>query len=248
MQRHRDAGAVDLAAERRQVGAHQRQQRCVERRRRRSHVLAELGHHLAGERQVDAGQLLRKQLADAQLVGRIEEREQQHHGDRLHVRVADGGRRCAHRLLVERLDLGALRVQPAAHLEAQLARHDRLWLRRPQVVHRCPHLGADGQHVTEAAVGDQRRPRQPPLDDRVGGNGRAMCEVSDVARLRAAALQQLRQRVHEPALDPLRRRGHLGDLDPAVRADDHGVGEGAADVDADPAGLVLAHAGMLRTR
>ena len=80
---------------------------------------------------------------------------------------------------VERLDLRALRVEPAGDLEPHVARHER---RRPvdeRVVQRRPHLARDLDLVDEAARRDQRDARAPPFEQRVGGHRRAVREHVD---------------------------------------------------------------------
>ena len=75
-----------------------------------------------------------------------------------------------------------LRADPACDRESILARDQ--WLGQPdvQVVLRKPVLGPHLDHVAEAFRRHQRRPRAPPLDQRIGGQRRAVDDDADLRR------------------------------------------------------------------
>ena len=129
---------------------------------------------------------------------------------------------------VERLELGAVGVEPAAAPpSAVAARHERLGPVGPRVVERRPVLAGDLDHVGEALGGDQRDPGAPPLEQGVGGDRGAVGRATPAGRRRRAGRRPRRRaRLARVA----RRRRHLGDR--AVGGDE--VGERAAGVDPDP--------------
>ena len=102
-----------------------------------------------------------------------------------------------------------------------------------EVVHARALLPADLQHVLEALGHQETDARALLLEDRVGGDGRAVHEAIDVPRRLAAQLQHRLDSGQDSSDEILRRRGHLRGPDPVPPAADH-VGEGASDVDPDP--------------
>jgi hypothetical protein len=95
-------------------------------------------------------------------------------------------------------------------------------------------LAPQVQDVLEALVGDERRARAAPLEQRVRRDRRAVREALDVRRRPAAAPRRRRTPAARSSSAPSPREPSVGD--------EHGVGEGAADVDPE-----RAHRGI-RTR
>ena len=188
VQRHRHTLVGHLGADRTEVGAQQWQERCVQGGGGGANVLAELRYHLTRQRHRHPRKLLGQDLADSLLVGGIQEREQHHHGDRLHGLLSQQRGGLLDARLVKLINHHPFRIDAARHADAQMAGDDRLGLRRPQVVHVPAHLRADGKHVLEPVVRDQRCAGEPALDDRVGGDGGSMREVADVGSRTGGAL------------------------------------------------------------
>src|SRR5439155_23499138 len=154
------------------------------------------------------------------LVRSLAERKQDAHGDSLDV--AHVGKRAE----VERLEL-ALRPKPAAHAVTALERYERLRVLGTEAVEVSARLPPQVKEMLEAGIADVRDPGAAPLEERVRGDGRPVREPRE-PRTRARA-DGTRGREHRLLL-PGRGR-HLGRPDPSL-LDEHSVGEGAADVDA----------------
>ena len=190
-------------------------------------VFAELGLHLAGERDVDAGQRRPQRLTHAPLVLRIEEREKKAHGHALgsaRLHVGDGA---GHVGIVERPDHLARRSDALGDLEAVLARHQRLGMVGLQIVDLGSRLAADLQQVLEAGRSDERNLASAPLDQRVGCNRGAVGEEGQatLGGERTQALQNCARGIVGRGGDLVRARlaGRL--------VHQKEVGESAADVD-----------------
>jgi hypothetical protein len=99
-------------------------------------------------------------------------------------------------------------------------------------------LFADLDRVAEAFGCDQRRRRALALDDGIGDERRA---VHDLARLlwrQAGFGERLRQPLGNGAAGIVRRRERLANVKrAALGVKDQQVGEGPADIDADPQAL-----------
>ena len=189
-ERGRHAGLVGPAREPLEVGGELRPEVGVGDRGREALVLAELGQHLARERDVDVAERLAHRLADALLVLGVQEREQQADRDGVDLGLAQRVDRLLHAGVVERLDL-ALRAHPLAHGEAQVARDERLRPPLGQVVERGAVLAGELDQVAEAGGRDERGARAAALEQRVGGDRHAV-----------------RERAHGPRVDPLERVQH----------------------------------------
>ena len=155
---------------------------------------------------------------DGLLVRRVAEREEEADGDRL--RLAELGERVE----VERLEL-ALRPEPAADAVAALERHERLRMLGAEAVEVRARLAPQVEQMLEAGVPDVRDAGAAPLEQRVRGDRRPVRE----ARQPGARADRTRRGEHRLLLP--RRGRHLGRPDPPL-LDEHRVGEGAADVDA----------------
>ena len=150
----------------------------------------------------------------------------------------------SHPVLVERGHHRARGVDPLRHLEAALARHDGL-----EAAEHAPRVGpgapAELQRVAEALGGDEGAAHPLALQHGVGADRGA---VND--RLEPACRLAERGEARHEAVRLVRRgRRHLGDAHGRrVRIDQQQVGEGAADIDPEPAaGGCVAH-GLPPTR
>ena len=134
---------------------------------------------------------------------------------------------------VERQDWLARGVEPLGNGEAPLPRHQRHRLLHVDVVlleaALRPHL--DG--IAEALGRHQRGPCALALDQRVGGERGAVNDQCNVRGRDAAGLHRLGEGLAHPFLGRVGRRQHLR-RDPLRPALQHDIGEGAADIDADP--------------
>ena len=197
-----DAGtrrmALDGSLQARHVAAGDRLQEGVEHGGGEPLVLAELRLHLAGERDVTPGSAARSASTDADLVLGIEEREQEadrHALGPAGLHVGDGALDVR---LRQRPDDLARRPDALGDLEAMLARNQRLGVVGLEIVDLGTRLAADLEQVLEACRGDERDLAAAPLDQRVGGDRRAVGEEGEaIAGRRArAALRGWRARDH----------------------------------------------------
>src|SRR3712207_1947347 len=115
------------------------------------------------------------------------------------------------------------------HLEAVAAADGRGRLGVAQVVDAAAVVPLQEEDVAEAARGDEGGLRPAPLQDGVGGDGRAVHEVRHGGGGYAGHAEGLEGADVRAA----RRAGDLGDLDPPVLQRDQ-IGEGAADFDPYP--------------
>ena len=215
------------------MAAHGRHRVSVDHRGRGAWVLAHLGRDRRGERHGQARGGLAEDLAHARLVGGEARRVQEADGDGLHAFLDEPARDRAHLGLVERRDDTPVHRHPLGHVEAEVARDQRLGIADAEVVEVVAGLGADTQQVAEAA-GDARA-----LQHRVGDDGR---RPEDPQRLAAHAA-----RPREHFIDPLQHRQrriggraeHLVDVHAAGVVQQREVGEGSAGVEAElhPAGV-----------
>ncbi len=205
------------AVEAAQVGPAHGAQVGVHHRRGGPLVLPELGRHLVRAAHVVA--LVAEAPRHGPLVGGVEVGVQQAHRHRRHRRVDHG-----QRLDIEPLQLGAVGRQPASHLVAPVAGHERLGPIDARVIERRAVLAGDLDHVGEAPIGDQGNRRAPPLEQGVGGHRRAVGQ-----HLRADLARRPESHPHRLAR-VLRSRGHLRHR--AVTC--HDVGERAARVGPHP--------------
>ena len=173
-------------------------------------------------------------------MGGIAKREEIADRDRLDSFLLDQTRHgLAHPRLVERNDNRAIGIDslgdsraaaPGGEKDRRLGGHE-------EVVHARALLPADLQHVLESLGHQETDARALLLEDRVGGDGRAMHEAIDVPRRCAAQCEHRLDSGQDSGDQILRRRGHLRGPDAVLPAADH-VGESAAYVNSDPvAGL-----------
>ncbi len=86
------------------------------------------------------------------------------------------------------------------------------------------------EHVAEAGGGDERGDAASALEHRVGGDGRPVDDLGQVA----VGGRELRDGRHHRVVVARRGGEELPDRGAAVVLAEHDVGEGAADVDPDP--------------
>ena len=218
---HHERRRLDLG----EIGRERRREVGVRDDRRAALVLAELGQQLDREGDARAGQRLAQRLADAALVLRMQEGEEEAHGDRLDPGRADRLDRGRERALVERHE-HAVGPHALAHGEPELARDERRRVVRGEVVERGARLAADLDHVAEALGRHERGPRPAPLEQGVRRDRRPVREDVHLADARGA------QRSGDPACLGTAYRRHLRGDELTVHHRDE-IGERAADVHTD---------------
>ena len=177
-----DVALAALPLEAGHVIVQQRLQVRVEHRRRRALVLAPARQHLVRERDEDAWPLLLDQLARAQLVCRVDEREEVGDGDRGDLAgVAQPSDLASHGALVERCQDLAVAQHALRDADATRARHEMARLDPVQVEVVGARHALDAQDVAEAVGREQRHVRSPTLDQRVRRDGGAVHERADLA-------------------------------------------------------------------
>ena len=194
---------------------------------------------------MQSGIFLAHDLGDAALVRRIGVGVQE---DKCRPRVmpacAEELRGGAHAFLVERPQLLAEKIQPAADLADIAQRHDALRL-HPEIGiavalrHRLP---GDLENVAEAVGDDQAEAGDLALQQRVGRDRRAVREHGKIVDAGAPFAENGMDAAHQRNGRICRRRRHLGHPHRAgsiIDTDD--VGKGAAGIDADPQLGAAAH-------
>ena len=166
----------------------------------------------------DTGKPATQLVGHGALVTRVPECEEQADGDGFDVGVD-----LRERGKIERIE-DSLGPDPLAHPEGAVERHQRLRVVLAEPVQVRPVLPPDVQEVLEARGRDECGPGSSPLEERVRRRGRAVREPVDPIRSDGAGSS-------EDGLLLSRSRRHLGGRDGSIR-DEDGVGEGAADVDA----------------
>ena len=219
------------------VAGHGRLDGNVDQGGHRPLVLAVLTQHLAGQRDHGLRMLAAQHLAHRPLVLRVRIRVQEADPDHVHVLLAEPARHLDRTGLVERADLVAAGVQPAAHGEHPVGRHDPVRL-DPEVGvavsvrHRLP---ADLEQEPVAVGGDEAEPADLPLQQLVGGHRGSVADRSEVLRPGADQGEHLVQPGDE-AVGRVRRGGRrlAADQPTGDVVQRNHVGERAAGVDADP--------------
>ena len=203
-------------------------------------VLLDLGQHVEADAQRQVGRLLAHDLLDHLLVRRIGVRMHQADRDGLdpfRQQAVDGGlgvgARKGHLHMAARID-AFLHRDPQAALD----QHRRLG--PGQVVEARHAQVADFQHVAEAGGGDQPGPRALQFQDGVGRHRGAVQDLGDVVAQDAGFGQHRADALDNGAGVVVDRGRHLPGDDGTVVGQEHDVGEGAADVDAE---TIRAHAG-----
>ena len=212
----------------------------INERRHRPLVLAILRQHLAGQRN-DRGRIFpTEHVTHAQLVRRVGVGVQEADTDRVDAALGEEASRGNGLCLVERLELGAGVVESAANGAHQVGRDDAVRL-DPEVAvpisvrHRLP---GDLQHELVAVGGDETEARDPPFEQLVGGNSRAVADRRDDALIGLDHPEHLHDAKEESLSRIGRRRRCLGGNDLAgvfIDRDDVGKRPAGVDSDADPA-------------
>ena len=169
-------------------------------------------------------------------MARIGEGIEQADGDRLDLL---GQQRIDGAFGVARLERpldAAARIDPLVDDLAEIALDQRRRLLPGEVVELGHAQRADLQHVAKALGRDQPDARALVLEDGVGGHRRAVADLLDHVAGQAGLLEQLAQALDDRLRVVADAGGDLLGVDGAVGAQQHDVGEGAADIDADTIG------------
>ena len=228
---------TELVADAFEIAAHMRFDEGVDEGRHRALILAVFRQHVAGERDGCVRVFRGDDLGHAALVRRIGVGMQQTDTDRLDALLAKEPRRGARASFVERAQLAAEEIEPAADLAHVAQRHDALRL-HPEIriaVALGHRLAGDFQDVAEAFGDDEAEPGDLSLQQRIGCDRRAVRKPGEVIQRGAAGIENGLDAANETDGGIGRGAGDLGDAHlarGAIDADD--IGEGAAGVDADP--------------
>ncbi len=139
-----------------QIAPHHRLDIGVHHRSRNALIFLDLRQHVAGTRDVDAGQGGAQPLDRRKLMRGVEIGMQETHGDGICTRRLHHIDRRSERALIERDGDAAVGLEPFAHAEAAFARHQRLWWWRAQIVTVGLEAFAHLEHVAVAFGGEQR--------------------------------------------------------------------------------------------
>jgi len=227
------AGAQELAGELRKVAPDEGLEIRVGAGGGEALVFAHLRRDLAGQRHCDLRQPARNRIAEAALVIGIGEAVQQPDRHGLDLLGSERIDRPGNAGFVEREEHLALRIDALAHRQAQPARNERRRQVDVDVVLLEAVFVADLDHVAESFGGEKRGSGALALDERIGGERRAMDDHADLAG-RDAGLGRDRTQGGEHALFRRVRRGQDLPGKPPLADFQRHVGERAADVDADP--------------
>ncbi len=233
--RHQQEGATNVrfgeaGGEALQVARHERLDIGVGERGRGPLVFPDLRADLVAERDRHARQRGFEDFARAQFVRRVDVAVQEDDRERFDARRLDLRRERLQRRFVQRLKDLAVRRHALVGLEPQPARRQRNRPLHIEIVLIEAMLVGHLDRIAEAGGRDQRGLRPLPLDDRVGGERRAVDDEADVAGRHARRRQDFGRARDHRALGRVGRRQQL------VRAAPFGgferqVGEGAADID-----------------
>ena len=169
-----EAGLVKTLLEIGQIAPHDRLDIGVHDRGRDALIFLDLRQHVAGSGDADIRQFSRQAFDRGKFMGGIEIGMQEANRDRGRAGFLDRGDGIAERGGIERYQDLATRLQPFAHAKTPLARHQRLRRRRAQIVAVGLEAFAHLDDVAMAFGGEQRDFRALALQQRVGGNRRAM--------------------------------------------------------------------------
>ena len=243
----RDSVLLQVGFELAEIACHARQHIGVGDGGRGALVFADLGTDLARQRDGDARQFLGQDRADTALMGLVGEAVQEADRDRLDLLRLQFGGDAAHGCLVERQQHGAVGCHALRHAEAQVARYQRLRPLHVDVVLLEAVLPRHLDGIAEALRRDQRRARTLALDQRIGGQRRAVDDESHVLR---PALRLGQDGAHALQDGALGRVGRGQDLDGMGFCSDfeNDVGERAADIDGQTGGHAYSSILMLPVR
>ena len=236
----RQAELAELCVQRAEIARHLGRDVGVDHGGRAALVLAHGRHDLARERDPFPGPAFGELRADRVLVRAVEEAVEQADGDRFDAFVGEhpGGR--VDVLGGQRRQLLAVGADPPAHRQAQIARRQDRGKRRAVIPLVVADAAADFERIAEAFGRQHADPGALLLEDRVGGDRRAVHEQRAVAQQRGERQVELLRGQPQHAQDALagigRHRRRLVDAHGARRIAQHHVGEGATDIDADAPG------------
>ena len=228
-----ETGLAQASLQVAQVARHHRLNVGIGTGGRETLVLAHLRRDLGGKGDGEVRQRVLQDRAHTALVRRVDVGVQEADRRALDPLGGELRGRGFDRPFVEGQDRLARGVEPLGNGEAPLPRHQRHRLLHVDVVlleaALRPHL--DG--IAEAFRRHQRGPCALALDQRVGGERGAVNNQCNVRGRDAAGVHRLREGLAHPFLGRVGRRQHLR-RDPLRPALQHDIGEGAADIDADP--------------
>ena len=174
-------------------------------------VFADRRQDVGRQRDPEPGRLLGDDLGGAALMGRVAEAEQVADGHRLDARPGERAHRFAQLVLVERGQHRAPVVEAFDRLGGARLRHQQagLAVERVEQVVRVGLRPAARLVDRAEPLGDQQPGARPVLlDQRVGGDRRAVHQEADLGR-RDAGGEQLVQRIDHRARGIVRHRRHL---------------------------------------
>ncbi len=239
-----DPVGIQTAVEMTDVVHHDRLEISVEQRRREPRPFADARQHLARQRDVDGGIFGLDQRARFLLVRGIHEREQVADRDRLDAGALELARGAADRLAVERHEHPTGVVAALGNFPGEALGRDGGRL-RIEVIEQISvaRLALDFLHSSIALGDEQSDLGAAHFQQRIGGDGGAVGEKTDLVR-RNTSGDQLGEPVEHAERGILRRARDLLDRKLArFGVEQHEIGMGAADVDAETIAR-LVHVGL----
>ncbi|MCZ8148937.1 MAG: hypothetical protein O9325_13970 [Roseomonas sp.] len=206
----------------------------IDDRRGGALILLRLRMHGVGEGELDAWQFLGQDCGDALLMGRVRVGVQQADCNGLHALGAEDPGRVPHISLLERFEDAAVGQHAFPHAQAQMPGHQRRGVADEHVEQVVADLAPHLDDVAEAGGRDQPGARAAPGQDGVGDQRRRMDHAGGLGR-EAGPLRVKRGNAAEDRfLRRMRRSEDLGGQHATGAFHQHEVGEGAADIDAEP--------------
>ena len=155
----------------------------VQHRRRQPLIFTKLRLNLRGNRQVHVGKGGREAVADHPFVVRIEEREQKADRAGIRLRRRDLRHETGDGRRLEGAQWLALGGHAFWRFEPQFARHEGHRIVRLEVEDARPYLATDLDQVAKALGDDERHLAAAPLDQCIGGNGRAVRQARHAGQI-----------------------------------------------------------------
>ena len=169
----------------------------------------------------------------------IDEGIDERNRDGLDAEFRDGPRRALDLARIERALDAAIGANALGDAEPPISRHQRRLALWAQAIDIAPGVPADFQDVLESLGGDEGAGRQPPLQDRVGGDRGAVQQQADIRRRETDLPRRRHYAVDQSDRGIGGRRRHLQTVQRArALLEDLEVGKGAADVDGDANGWI----------
>ena len=226
-----------------EVVAHRGHHVRVDDGRRGPLVLADDGRDLRREADRGPGRLLADDLGGAPLVRRVDVGVQEADGDRRDPVPAETPDGLAQAGLVERHEHLAVEGHPLGHLPDPRAGDQRGGLLDEEIVELVALLPADDQDVAEAPGRQEGDVPALSLDDDVRAERGPVHGLDEVGPAEPRAGDQLAEPLHARPGRVVRRREALAGEEAPVVGLEREVGEGPADVEADPEGHGLSVTG-----